>query len=884
MKYKHIPGGLFPHFDCGFERRPLWAEPGGEISLGCRLDAGAERLALNVLHAGEAHILDGELVNTNDLGQKYFSFTMTAPLTGESFDYRFVSETGELSKTYTCPLTQRRRLPFAGRCRCENGIWAAFGTDTLEVGLKIELFPCIRLIFTTNFNVKINYNTEICEQFRPNHEIVREDGQLRLSKDGRTLLEAADEIEVRVSGGKVIELSFGLRLPGRAAYGFGEKFDRVDQAGLKPLNYVVEQYSHQQDKSYMPVPFMFTDAGVSFLQRGFSRSQFDLSRGSDGKLLSADISCSCPERDVIYEAVINEGTPAELIRAYAEETGYPSLPPEWAFGPWMSSNGWNTQAEAEEQLDRMSETSIPASVMVLEAWSDEETFYIWNDAEYEPREDGGAFRYEDFSFRRDGKWPDPMAFANKLEQAGVKLVLWQIPVIKYERAEHGRQLDLDEKYAIENGLCIKNGDGSPYRITEMWFGNSLMPDFTNPETRRWWFEKRRYLTEQMHVAGFKTDGGEFLFDPEAYSSDGRTGYELHNEYPLLYEGAYHEFMDETIGRGKGLTFSRAGFTGAQKYPAHWAGDQVSEFSELRGQLVAGLSLGLTGVPFWGFDIGGFAGNFPSTELYLRSAAFAAFAPIMQFHSEPRYGQYYMTEREHWNNDRSPWNMAEANRDESIVPIYRLFANLRMNLMPYILGEARYSSRTARPMMAHLIYDFLESDGDAVMGIEDEYMFGRSLLVAPIITEGESSRSIYLPRGRWLDLWTGETIEGGVRVERACGLDRIPVFVKYGSVLPVGLNGVMCMGTTTPEGRMGNTLGKYENFALLIYGGMAEADIEDDTAGKFRLSWSKGRPVTEGERRCPVSVFLMEEGLPCPDGDSRVGGSFFGRSMNGIRIE
>lgn len=269
MKYKHIPGGLFPHFDCGFERRPLWAEPGGEISLGCRLDAGAERLALNVLHAGEAHILDGELVNTNDLGQKYFSFTMTAPLTGESFDYRFVSETGEVSKTYTCPLTQRRRLSFAGSCRCENGIWAAYGTDTLEVGLKIELFPCIRLIFTTNFNVKINYNTEICEQFRPNHEIVREDGKLRLSKDGRTLFEAADEIEVRVSGGKVIELCFGLSLPGRAAYGFGEKFDRVDQAGLKPLNYVVEQYSHQQDKSYMPVPFMFTDAGVSFLQRGF---------------------------------------------------------------------------------------------------------------------------------------------------------------------------------------------------------------------------------------------------------------------------------------------------------------------------------------------------------------------------------------------------------------------------------------------------------------------------------------------------------------------------------------------------------------------------------------------------------------------------------------
>ncbi len=208
MKYKHIPGGLFPHFDCGFERRPLWAEPGAELSIGCRLDAGAERLALNVLYAGEAHILDGELVNTNDLGQKYFSFTMTAPLTGESFDYRFVSETGELSKTYSCPLTRRRRLSFAGSCRCENGIWAAYGTDTLEVGLKIELFPCIRLIFTTNFNVKVNNKSEIYEQFNSNCELAGENGQLRLRKDGRTLL----EVDGRNRGPSVRRKSDGARL------------------------------------------------------------------------------------------------------------------------------------------------------------------------------------------------------------------------------------------------------------------------------------------------------------------------------------------------------------------------------------------------------------------------------------------------------------------------------------------------------------------------------------------------------------------------------------------------------------------------------------------------------------------------------------------------
>ena len=159
----------------------------------------------------------------------------------------------------------------------------------------------------------------------------------------------------------------------------------------------------------------------------------------------------------------------------------------------MSSNGWNTQKEALEQLAKMHETAIPATVMVLEAWSDEETFYIWNDAEYTPRADGGAVHYEDFTFRTEGKWPDPGAFCRTLADENVKLILWQIPVIKYEAAPHGLQLDLDWEYAKKYGLCLKNADGTPYQITEMWFGNSLIPDFTNPETKRWWLDCRRYL-------------------------------------------------------------------------------------------------------------------------------------------------------------------------------------------------------------------------------------------------------------------------------------------------------------------------------------------------------------------------------------------------------
>ncbi|HWQ05990.1 MAG TPA: TIM-barrel domain-containing protein, partial [Feifaniaceae bacterium] len=559
--------------------------------------------------------------------------------------------------------------------------------------------------------------------------------------------------------------------------------------------------------------------------------------------------------ETLFEAVLSVGSPAHALESYAAETGAPALPPVWAFGPWISSNGWNTQAEALEQVAAMNEHKIPATVMVLEAWSDEETFYIWNDAEYTPRADGSAFRYEDFTFPADGKWPNPKAFCETLAQNNLNLVLWQIPAVKYTPHPETTQLPLDEAYAIEQKLCIENDDGTPYRITEMWFCNSLMPDFTNPDTCSWWLEKRCYLVEQLGVAGFKTDGGEFLFNTEARLFDGQIGSAAHNAYPNAYQGAYHAFLEETRGKGQGVLFSRAGFTGAQKNPIHWAGDQVSSFSELEAQLKAGLSLGLSGVPFWGFDIGGFAGELPSAELYLRSAAFGAFAPVMQFHSEPRNGQYYMTDRKAWNNDRSPWNLACVQGDERILTVYRLFANLRMNLLPYLWQEAKHCATTARPMMAHLVYDFYETDLESVRAIEDEYMLGRSLLVAPVIQEGAKGRSVYLPTGTWRDFYTGEHCSGGRTIELECGLDRIPVFVRDNTAIPVNANAALVLGSEGKDGAVSSRTDAYERLGFLLYGAPEEIRFADDLGNDLTLTRSASGYALSG--RLNVSLSLID---------------------------
>lgn len=865
MKIKHMPSGLFPHFDSGMERRPYFVRAGDRVVIGCRLDdGGADEIYMEVSGGSGVRLVKGTCHSSNDRGQRYFRFDYQVEQGSTAFSYRFVGSDGGSSQRYECPvlreITLFPQIEYSG-----NSKRLVYRSDTQEYRIEILSGPCIRIIFSTNLTVKTNINSDKWEE---NSEI------LGMGQHGGTdVLRVGPALTLMVDReGGVHHLRLRLELPGRAVYGMGEKFDAVDQRGRRPLNYVVEQFAHQEDKTYLPIPFFFTDAGVSFLQKTSYPTAFDFGGEAEDGWIGMELFACCPREGVLFEASVHTGPPDRLLKAYAGETGAAALPPKWAFGPWMSSNGWNTQREAMEQLRQMKDTAIPATVMVLEAWSDEETFYIWNDAKYTPRK-GGPFRYGDFEFGAEGKWPDPKGFCESLEREGVKLILWQIPVIKYEAGPHGAQLDLDWEYARENGLCLKSGDGTPYHITEMWFGNSLIPDFTNPKTREWWLDCRRYLVEELGVAGFKTDGGEFLFDPDATFSDGRTVAEAHNEFPNLYEGVYHELLK---GCG-GITFSRAGYTGAQRYPIHWAGDQVSEFSELKAQLTAGLSAGLSGVPFWGFDLGGFAGDFPSTELYLRAAAFAAFAPVMQFHSEPRGGQYYMVARSHWNNDRSPWNMAAANQDDAIVPVYRLFANLRMNLLPYIWQEAQHSGKTMRPMMAHLIYDYY---GDPlVLDVEDEYMFGRDLLVAPVVTEGARGRGVYLPEGAWYDLWTGERFEGKQTVQCACPLERLPVFVREGKAIPVNLNSKFYMGTREKEGAVSNQLDGYENLCFLLFGEQGRCDFRDEMGSALTLEWGTQGETVRGSAACPVTLFRMGGGDRGP-----VLGTLFGRSVRGERKE
>ena len=573
-----------------------------------------------------------------------------------------------------------------------------------------------------------------------------------------------------------------IDVPYQGVYGLGEKFDSVNQKGKTVETQVIEKFCNQGNISYCVTPFFITDSGLGIYIKTGKKTVISL---------QDEIICEIPKE---AEVTVFTGSIGEIIQDYVGLFQKPKLPPRYAFGIWVSANHWNCEADVDRLLAELEEYRFPASVIVLEAWSDEATFYIWNGAEYKPEKSKEGFRYEDFDFRNSPYWKDPKGMIEKLHEKGKKLVLWQIPVFKgMEPDRTSEQLDLDKEYAIEYGLAVLNKDGTPYEIPEgNWFEGSYIPDFTNEKTREFWFRKRQYLTD-IGVDGFKTDGGEFIYSKDVLFSDGTDGEESKNQYCQDYINAYSHFITEDQ-----VLFSRAGYAGASGTPILWAGDHQSTNDELKNVLRAALSSAMSGILFWSFDIGGFAGPLPSLDLYRRSTQMAVFTPVMQWHSEPDGGQFReLMPGAEGNNERSPWNIAMAYNKPEFIEEMRYWHMLREALLPYIYESAQTAVRESRPMMRPLVFDY-QADR-AVTDIEDEYLFGDSLLVAPFMEEDQTSRKVYLPEGKWHDLFTGRCYEGK-KWHESDRKSRLPVYIKADATIPVDHNGktIMVKGDDTKD--------------------------------------------------------------------------------------
>ena len=565
----------------------------------------------------------------------------------------------------------------------------------------------------------------------------------------------------------LLRVRFALRLdPADHIVGFGERFDALDQRGRRLDAVVFEQYKRQGARTYLPMPFAIVVGGDGW---GFHvatsrRTWFDVGQTDPGRVL-IEVALDPRERDPTVHLELFRGSPAEVLRAFVGRTGRPKLPPDWIFHPWMSGNEWHTQARVMAEVDRSRQEEIPAGVVVIEAWSDESTFAAFRDARYRIHRDAAPHRLSDFRFPADGAWPDPKRMVEELHARGIKVLLWQVPLLPTRPAITG-QARWDREVMVRRGYAVREANGRPYRNRGWWFPGALLPDFTSSEARAWWLAKRRYLVEEVGIDGFKTDGGEHAWGDDLRYANGSRGDAGNNLYPVAYPGAYHELLSQ-VGRD-GITFSRAGFTGSPSYPCHWAGDEDSTWEAFRASITAGLTAGASGIFFWGWDLAGFSGEIPSAELYLRAAAMACFCPIMQYHSE--YNHHRKPSR-----DRTPWNIQERTGDTRVVPIYRRFAQLRERLVPYLTEQARVAVLTSRPLMRSLCFD-APADKE-IWNWPYEYLLGDDLLVAPVVEPGAQTWRLYLPAGKWVDAWTSAVCHGPVTLERDVPLEEIPVYIR-----------------------------------------------------------------------------------------------------------
>ncbi|MEA5456701.1 glycoside hydrolase family 31 protein [Sinomonas sp. JGH33] len=580
-------------------------------------------------------------------------------------------------------------------------------------------------------------------------------------------------VEWLVSGTGTHRVRFALRLAeGDHVVGFGERYDALDQAGRRLDTVVFEQYKSQgqHGRTYLPMPFAHVvgadGSAWGFHLRSSRRAWYDVGASHPDRLV-VEVDLGGTE-DESLDVVLYDGTPTDVLHQFLDEVGRATELPDWVFRLWASGNEWNTQELVLSRMKTHADLDIPVGVVVIEAWSDEEGIMLWRDAAYRVHGDGAPFAAADLDFPDDGAWPDPKAMVAALHERGIKVILWQIPLLKTALSEDGlhEQVLADGAALVASGNVVRESDGTPYLNRGWWFPKSLMPDLSTQAGRDYWTERRRYLVRDLDIDGFKTDGGEHAWGHDLRYGDGRRGDEGNNLYPVHYARAFGDLL-RSEGKAP-VTFSRSGFAGSQPHGAFWAGDEDSTWEAFRASITAGLTAAACGIVYWGWDLAGFSGPVPDAELYLRSAAAATFMPIMQYHSEFNHHQLPL-------RDRTPWHVAATNGDPEVVDTFRRYARLRERLVPYLADAAREAIASDRPLMRPLFFDY--PDDPAVWEAPRQYLLGDALLVNPVTEPGATRWSTYLPAGEWVDVWSHEALAGSAWHDLDVSDHRIPVLCR-----------------------------------------------------------------------------------------------------------
>jgi alpha-D-xyloside xylohydrolase len=415
------------------------------------------------------------------------------------------------------------------------------------------------------------------------------------------------------------------------------------------------------------------------------------------------------------------GNPKEILSEYTALTGRSPVPPLWSFGFWMSRITYKSEDEVRDVAAKLRQYRIPSDVIHLDTG--------WFETDWRSN-----YQFSTTRFR------DPAKMIADLKRQGFHISLWQYTYFTPKNELYNE--------IVSKGYNVKNEGG------RLPFEDAVL-DMSNPEAVKWYQVKLANLLK-MGVGAIKVDFGEGAPRNGQYAS-GRTGLYEHNLYPLRYNKAVADITRETTGEN--IIWARSAWAGSQRYPLHWGGDAENTNSAMAAELRGGLSFGLSGFTYWSHDVGGFVDRAPR-DLYRRWMAWGVLTSHTRAHGAP---------------PREPWEY-----DEALTEDFRRALGLKYSLMPYILAQAKDSSAHGFPMLRTLFFEY--PDDPTSWTIDDEYMFGSNLLVAPLFEEA-NSRNIYLPPGAWIDYQTGKVYHGGQWQQITAGQIPVVLLVKDHSVIP-----------------------------------------------------------------------------------------------------
>ncbi|BCN30162.1 alpha-xylosidase [Anaeromicropila herbilytica] len=515
---------------------------------------------------------------------------------------------------------------------------------------------------------------------------------------------------------------------GELIYGLGERFTPFIKNG-QTVDIWNEDGGTSTELSYKNIPFYLSNKGYGVFVNSPDKVSFEVSTEMVKK-----VEFSVPGESLDY-FFFNGPTMKDAIARYTDLTGKPALPAPWTFGLWLSTSFTTNYDEktVTSFVDGMADRDVPLSVFHFDcfwmkgfAWSD----FVW---------DGEVF-------------PDPKGMLARLHEKGLKICVWINSYI-------GQESVLFEE-GMEKGYFLKRTNGDVWQW-DMWQPGMALVDFTNPAAYKWFQDKLEVLVD-MGVDCFKTDFGERIPTEEIAWFDGADPVKMHNYYTYLYNKCVYELLERKRGKGNAVLFARSATVGGQKFPVHWGGDCWSDFESMSESLRGGLSLTMSGFGFWSHDIGGFEDT-STPDVYKRWVAFGLMSSHSRLHGSTSY--------------RVPWAY-----DEESVEVARFFTKLKASLMPYLYRNAIETSITGIPTMRSMVLEFQEDL--TARYLDRQYMFGDSLLVAPIFNP-EGMAEFYLPEGTWTNFLTGEKVVGGKWYTEHHGYLSIPCFARENSIIAVG---------------------------------------------------------------------------------------------------